>query len=397
MGSHLHEWLSLAFRWLHVVAGVVWIGESFYFMWLDASLERLEDTPEGVKGESWSVHGGGFYRVLKFQVAPPVMPKTLHWFVWEAMTTWFSGGMLLLAVYWMQAEAYMVDRGVADITAAQAVGVGLGSIVLGITGYELVVRSPLKKNSVAVGAVLAVYFGVWAWLLADLLAPRAAYIHMGAMLGSVMANNVAGVIIPNQRKMVKTMVDGGVVDPALGAIAKLRSTHNNYLTLPVIFVMISNHYPSTYGHAWNWVILIALFGVGALTRVFFNQRNAGRDVPALLAVAGIAFVGIALASGPRTSPSVEQDTADVPTFAEIDALIGTHCRSCHSKAPTDAVFAVAPLGVMYDTPEQIRAKSDAIKSRAVDTKTMPFGNKTGMTDSERATLGRWIDAGSPTP
>ncbi len=403
MGPHLNEWLSLALRWLHVVAGVVWIGESFYFMWLDASLEKLDDTPEGVKGESWSVHGGGFYRVLKFQVAPPVMPKTLHWFVWEAMTAWGSGIFLLAVVYWMQAEAYMVDLGVADLSAMQAVGVGLGSILLGITGYEIVVRSPLKSNHAAVGAVLAAYFGAWAWGLSELLAPRAAYIHMGAMLGSVMANNVAGVIIPNQRKMVKTMVDGGVVDPALGAIAKLRSTHNNYLTLPVIFVMISNHYPSTYGHPWNWLVLIGLFLVGALARVFFNLRNSGKDMPALLVLAFAGFVATALLTAPwpkaEEAPATGEATPapEVPSFAEVEVLIAEHCRGCHSANPTDDIFKVAPLGVKYDTPAEIRAKATLIKTRTVDTKTMPFGNKTGMTDDERALLGRWIDAGAPGP
>lgn len=393
----------MALRWLHVVAGVVWIGESFYFMWLDASLEKLQETPDGVKGESWSVHGGGFYRVLKFSVAPPVMPKTLHWFVWEAMTTWGSGIFLLIVVYWMQAEAYMVDTGVADLTAKEAVGVGLGAILMGIAGYEAVVRSALKSNSVAVGAVLAAYFGAWAFGLSELLSPRAAYIHVGAMLGSVMAFNVAGVIIPNQRKMVKTMVDGGVVDPALGAIAKLRSTHNNYLTLPVIFVMISNHYPSTYGHAWNWLILIGLFGVGALARVFFNLRNSGRDLPALLAISGAGFLAIALltapwpADAPEVPLGVEATPTEAPAFAEIEVLIATHCRSCHSANPTDDIFRVAPLGVKYDTPAEIQAKANQIKVRAVDTKTMPFGNKTDMTDAERALLGRWIAAGAPGP
>jgi uncharacterized membrane protein len=403
MGPHLNEWLSLALRWLHVVAGVVWIGESFNFMWLDASLEKLQETPDGVKGESWSVHGGGFYRVLKFSVAPPVMPKTLHWFVWEAMTTWGSGLFLLMVVYWMQAEAYMVDIGVAELTGKQAVGVGLGAILAGIAGYEAVVRSALKSSSVAVGIVLAAYFGAMAYGLSELLAPRAAYIHMGAILGSVMAFNVAGVIIPNQRKMVKTMVDGGVVDPALGAIAKLRSTHNNYLTLPVIFVMISNHYPSTYGHAWNWLILIGLFGVGALARVFFNLRNSGRDLPALLAISGAGFLAITLitapwpADEPEVPLGVEATPIEAPAFAEIEVLIATHCRSCHSANPTDDIFRAAPLGVKYDTPAEIQAKANQIKLRAVDTKTMPFGNKTDMTDAERALLGRWVAAGAPGP
>jgi uncharacterized membrane protein len=203
--------------------------------------------------------------------------------------------------------------------------------------------------------------------------------------------------------MVATMVAGGVVDPALGAIAKLRSTHNNYLTLPVIFVMVSNHYPSTYGHPWNWLILIGLFGVGALVRVFFNQKNAGRDLPAVLAVAGAGFLSIALVTAPWPSSdsgdptSTGADAAPVPAYAEIEALIAKHCLGCHSKTPTDEIFKIAPLGVMYDTPAQIRAKATQIKLRAVDTKTMPFGNKTGMTDDERALLGRWIEAGAPGP
>ena len=310
-----------------------------------------------------------------------------------------------MVVYWMQAEAYMVDiRGVAELTGEASRGGGARSDPGGHRGLRGGrPQRPEEQQRRRRERCWRRTSEPWAYGLSELLAPRAAYIHMGAILGSVMAFNVAGVIIPNQRKMVKTMVDGGVVDPALGAIAKLRSTHNNYLTLPVIFVMISNHYPSTYGHAWNWLILIGLFGVGALARVFFNLRNSGRDLPALLAISGAGFLAITLltapwpADEPEVPLGVEATPTEAPAFAEIEVLIATHCRSCHSANPTDDNFRVAPLGVKYDTPAEIQAKANQIKLRAVDTKTMPFGNKTDMTDAERALLGRWIAAGAPGP
>ena len=392
MSAHLYDWLSLAIRWLHVVAGIVWIGESFYFMWLDSSLQRDDSTPGGVKGESWSVHGGGFYRVIKFQVAPEAMPEHLHWFKWEAYTSWITGVLLLAVVYWLQAEAFMVEAG-GPLSADASVGVGVATLAVGWLVYDLLCRSPLKKAPWALAAVLLLYVAAVAHGLAQVLSPRAAYIHVGAMIGTWMVGNVALVIVPNQRKIVAALRRREEPDPSFGPAGKIRSTHNNYLTLPVVFVMISNHYPSTYGHEWSWLILLGLFAVGVLSRVFFNQRNAGRVLGWVLPVAALGFISLALVTAPKPLPGVEGGA----TWADVAPIIQTHCVGCHSATPTDDVFKQAPLGVMYDTPEQAQAKATLIKTRAVDTPTMPLGNKTGMTEQERAVLGAWVGAGAPIP
>ena len=390
MLGHLNEWLALAIRWLHVIAGIAWIGDSFYFMWLDASLKRDASTPEGVKGESWSVHGGGFYRVIKFQNAPDAMPETLHWFKWQAYTTWMSGLALLAVVYWLQAEAFMLGGSVES--PAAAVGIGFATVFGGFAVYHLLCKSPLGKQPVALAGVLLAFAAGVAYVLGDVLSPRAAYIHVGAMVGSWMAGNVAMVIIPNQKKIVAALLEGKTPDPALGAESKLRSTHNNYLTLPVIFVMISNHYPSTFGHEHAWLVLIGLFALGAFTRVFFNMKNAGRVIGWMLPVAGVAYIGLAVITAPKPLPEVAG-----ATWAEVEPIIETHCVSCHSATPTHHIFKTAPNGVTYDTPQEVASKAAMIKARAVDTATMPLANETNMTAEERATLGAWIAAGSPIP
>jgi uncharacterized membrane protein len=390
MAAHLYEWLSLAIRWLHVIAGIAWIGDSFYFMWLDASLRRDETTPDGVKGESWSVHGGGFYRVVKFINAPEQMPAQLHWFKWQAYTTWLSGFALLCVVYWLQARAWMVDAG--GISPGAGVAVGAGTLVGGWIVYTLLCKSPMGRRPVALAVVLGAVLAGTAYGLGEVLSARAAYIHVGAMIGTWMAGNVAMVIIPNQRRIVAALMEGNVPDPALGAESKLRSTHNNYLTLPVIFVMISNHYPSTYGHAHAWAVLVGLFAVGALTRVFFNLKNAGRVLGWVLPVAAVAYVALAVVTAPaRRAPTTGDSAA---TWSDVQPIIATHCVQCHSAKPTHPVFTTAPNGVMYDTPEQVAAKAAMIKVRAVDTATMPLANETHMTAEERATLGSWIDGGA---
>ncbi len=393
MAAHLYEWLALAIRWLHVIAGIAWIGDSFYFMWLDASLRRDEGTPDGVKGESWSVHGGGFYRVIKFVNAPDAMPEKLHWFKWQAYTTWLSGFALLAVVYWLQAKAYMVDVG--GLAPGVAVGVGAATLALGWLVYTGLCKSPLGQKPVVLAFVLGGVLAGTAYGLGELLSARAAYIHVGAMIGTWMAGNVAMIIIPNQRKIVAALLDGKQPDPKYGLESKLRSTHNNYLTLPVLFVMISNHYPMTYGHEHAWLVLVALFGIGALTRVFFNFKNAGRILGWVLPLAAILYIGLAFMTAPPAAEKLA--VKGEVTWADVQPIISVHCTPCHSKNPTHAVFRTAPLGVMYDTPEEVAAKSALIKVRAVDSATMPLANETGMTAEERAKLGAWIDAGSPIP
>ncbi len=320
------------------------------------------------------------------------MPQRLHWFKWEAYTTWISGVFLLSVVYWLQAKAFMVDAG-GPLGPGAAVGVGVGTLLIGWIVYDLLCRSPLSRAPWALAGVLLLYVAAVAQGLTQVLSPRAAFIHVGAMVGTWMAGNVALVIIPNQKKVVAALLEGREPDPRYGPIAKIRSAHNNYLTLPVVFVMISNHYPSTFGHRWNWAILLAIFAIGALTRHYFNQRNAGTVLAWLPPLAALLFLSLALVTAPRPLPTVEGGG----TWADVAPIIQTHCVGCHSAHPTDDVFQQAPNGVMYDTPEQVQAKAGLIKARAVDTPTMPMGNKSGMTDAERARLGAWIDAGAPIP
>lgn len=392
MSAHLYEWLALAIRWFHVIAGIAWIGDSFYFMWLDASLRRDEHTPEGVKGESWSVHGGGFYRVIKFQNAPDQKPEHLHWFMWQSYTTWLTGFALLVVVYWLQADALMVDPG--GVGAMQAVGIGAATVFGGLGVYHLLCKSPLGSKPAVLAVVLGLFIAGLAYGLGELLSPRAAFMHVGAMVGTWMAGNVFLVIIPNQRKIVASLEAGQTPDPALGAESKLRSTHNNYLTLPVIFVMISNHFPSTFGHEHAWLVLLGLFALGASTRVFFNLKNGGRVVGWILPAVAVAYLGLAVITAPAAP---EQRDGPAVTWTHVAPIVAIHCLPCHSASPTDELFTTAPNGVMYDTPAQVAAKATLIKQRAVLTETMPLANKTGMTQEERELLGAWIDAGAPIP
>ena len=274
------EWMNLLVRWLHVITGIAWIGASFYFVWLDNSLRPPapggELAKKGVAGELWAVHGGGFYNPQKYLVAPAELPKELHWFKWEAYSTWLSGFALLTIVYYFNAQAMMVDRGVADLSTGQAVGIGLGSLVLAWVVYDLLCRSKLGKHDLAFGAVMFVFLSGAAWVLTHWLSGRAAYIHVGAMIGTIMVANVAMVIIPGQRRMVDAMIAGHKPDPVYGIRGKQRSVHNNYFTLPVLFIMISNHFAMTYRHEHAWAVLAGIMLAGVFIRHFFNLRHKGR-------------------------------------------------------------------------------------------------------------------------
>jgi uncharacterized membrane protein len=279
MEAHLIDVLGMLLRWLHVIAGIAWVGSSFYFVWLDDSLDApppdSEEAKKGVSGELWAVHGGGFYNPQKYLVAPARLPEKLHWFKWEAYMTWLSGTALLVIVYWMRAQAMMVDPSVAAITAAQAVAIGIASMVVSWVVYDLLCRSPLGRHD---GALAVVVFGLLtllAWELSRTLGGRAAYIHVGTSIGTIMAANVFFVIIPGQRRMVEAMKAGLKPNPVDGKRAKQRSVHNNYFTLPVVFIMISNHYSATYGHPYSWAILALIAAAGVLIRHFFNRHHKG--------------------------------------------------------------------------------------------------------------------------
>jgi uncharacterized membrane protein len=344
------------------------------------------------------VHGGGFYNPQKYLVAPAELPKELHWFKWEAYSTWISGFALLVIVYYLNAQAMMVDRSVADLTSWQAVGIGLGSLVIGWIVYDLLCRSPLGKHDLAFGLTIFAFLVLSSYVLTHLLSGRAAYLHVGAMIGTMMVANVAMLIIPGQRKMVNAMMAGEKPDPIHGIKAKQRSVHNNYFTLPVLFIMISNHYAMTYRHEYSWAVLGVIMAAGVLIRHFFNLRHKGR-VEWKYPAAGVALLAVlAFAIAPKApAPAKAQAGADdAARFAQVRAIIDQRCVSCHAQQPTQPGFATAPGGVMLHTPELVSQNAQRIYQQTVQMKAMPLANLTNMTDAERAQVGAWFEAGAKT-
>ena len=388
MEAYIVDWLNLLVRWLHVISGVAWIGASFYFIWLDNHLVAPKDPADdakGVGGEVWSVHGGGFYHAQKYKVAPQQLPERLHWFKWEAYTTWLSGIFLTALVYWYGAEVYLIDRSVADLSAPAAVGIAIAFIAGGWLVYDLLCKSALARDTRVFAVVLLVLSSALAWGLCQLFGGRGAYIHFGAVLGTIMVANVFFVIIPGQKKMVAAAERGEAPDPAPGVQAKQRSVHNTYFTLPVLFVMTSNHYAMAYGHAYNWLILIGISLAGALIRIYFVNRHKGSASLLPIGLAAVVLAVIAVAIAPRPH---EPDAAGV-SFVEVRTIIDARCTTCHAATPSHPSFPVAPLGIMLDTDEQIVNDADRIYQQTVLTRVMPIGNLTAMTDEERQVIDAW--------
>ncbi|MFN2330083.1 MAG: urate hydroxylase PuuD, partial [Chromatocurvus sp.] len=353
MESYALDWLSLLFRWLHLITGVAWIGASFYFMWLDNSLE--EPPPwkrdKGIKGDLWAIHGGGIYEVAKYRLAPETMPATLHWFKWEAYTTWLTGMVLLTIIYYLGAESYLVDPRVAALSPAVAVGLGLSFIAGSYVFYEVLCASPLRRYPLWIAAILSVAAAWLIWGLSSLFSGRGAYIHFGAIIGTLMVGNVFRVIMPAQRALVSAIERGETPDPAPARKAKLHSTHNTYLTLPLLFIMISSHYPMTYAHPRNWLVLLALVVITAVARHYFVLRHKQVKKPWILAGSALATLLLAVAIAPASLRStVAADTAppDAALAARGWQIVQTHCSACHARVPTDKAFTRAPAGVMLD-------------------------------------------------
>ncbi len=388
MEAYLLDWLNILVRWLHFITGIAWIGSSLYFIWLDNHLEEpreAADSGKGVGGELWSVHGGGFYHAQKYKVAPAVLPETLHWFKWEAYSTWLSGMFLLGLVYFLGAEIYLIDQSVADLSVVMAISIAVGFIAGGWIVYDLMCKSPLRNDDRVFAFALLLMSSALAWGLCQLFSGRAAFILFGATLGTIMVANVFFVIIPGQMKMVTAAETGGTPDPADGLRAKLRSVHNTYFTLPVLFVMTSNHYAMTYSHEYNWAVLIAISLAGALIRIYFVARHKGKESPITLAIAVVVLAATAALIAPQS----REDTTGAVTFSQVRSVINTRCTSCHSTAPVHPAFPAAPLGVKFDTDEEILADADRIHQQTVVTRVMPIGNLTAMTDEERQIVDRW--------
>jgi len=398
MNSYWLDWLNLLVRWLHVISGIAWIGASFYFVWLDNHLLASRDTSDadkGISGEVWSVHGGGFYHAQKYRVAPALLPEPLHWFKWEAYTTWLSGFFLLCLVYYAGANIYLIDPSVAVLSPVEAVTIGIGSLVLGWLIYDGLCRSPLGSNDRLLGIAILVTLIFAAWGLTHLFSGRGAFIHYGAMLGTMMVGNVFFMIIPGQRELIKAKLAGREVDPTPGIKAKQRSVHNTYLTLPVIFTMISNHYAMVFNHAYNWVILVAISIAGAAIRVYFVSIHKGNGSPATLLLGIGLLLGVAVAISPVTSQhhvDISLNTAD--QFAHVMQVVQKRCTRCHSENPTQPGFVDAPKGILLDKPARVEAQAELIYQQ-VSSRAMPPGNLTAMTDQERQMIKAWHDSGAP--
>jgi len=393
MEAYLTDWLHLLVRWLHMIVGIAWIGSSFYFVWLDNHLEMPKsgaDRDKGVGGELWSVHGGGFYHAQKYKLAPPALPETLHWFKWEAYTTWMSGMFLVILVYWYGAEVYLIDSSVAMLTRPAAVAIAAAFIVFAWVIYDQLCKSPLVRRDGVFAGVLLVLSAALAWGLCQLFGGRGAYIHFGVVLGTIMAANVFFVIIPGQRRMVAAAERGEAPDPQDGIRAKQRSVHNTYFTLPVLFTMTSNHFALTYSHAYNWAILVAISLAGALIRVYFVARHKGKASPVPILIAAVLLLVVVAAIAPRSSNATAAGVAD---FDAVRSVVHERCTTCHSATPTFPGFLAAPGGVLLETDQQITAEALRIHQQTVVTRVMPINNLTGITDEERALINQWYLAG----
>jgi len=396
MQAHLLEFVGMLVRWLHVIAGVCWVGSSFYFVWLDNSLDAPEpdsdEAKKGVSGQLWAVHGGGFYNPQKYAMAPAKLPEKLHWFKWEAYTTWLSGTALLVIVYWMNAQTMMVDPSVAALTSAQAVGIGVASMVGSWLVYDLLCRSPLGRSN---GAIAAVVFGLLtllAWELTRTLGGRAAFIHVGTSIGTIMAANVFFVIIPGQRRMVDAMKAGRRPYPRDAMRGKQRSVHNNYFTLPVVFLMISNHYSAVFGHPQAWAVLALIGGAGVLIRHFFNRKHKGVYAWPYLAAGGVLLAAVAVWTAPHVRPLPPVNGP--VTFDRVRSIVGQRCIVCHSQTPTFTGITQPPAGVVLTAPAGILQNAQRIYQQVVVTRIMPLGNATAITDEERAVVSAWVLSGA---
>ncbi|GLQ72281.1 hypothetical protein EKN09_16720 [Vibrio penaeicida] len=415
MDPHVTEWLNLVIRWVHMIVGIAWIGASFYFVWLENNLNRI-NPKTGLAGDLWAIHGGGIYHLEKYKLAPPQMPEKLHWFKWEAYFTWITGVLLLAIVYYLNAEIYLIAPG-SGLSSMQAIGIGVGALVAGWFVYDVLCDSPLGKKPLLLGIIIFVLLVASAYGLTQVFSGRGAYIHVGAIIGTIMVGNVFRIIMPAQRNLVSAIEKGETPDPSLPAKGLLRSRHNNYLTLPVLFIMISNHFPSTYGSSWNWLILAGLAAFSILVRHYFNTRHGSQKFAWTLPAAAVGMITLAFVTSPVSKPvatqsasiersvtkeqsaTAEQSAANPvkvkeTMFTKVHSVIRERCTVCHSANPTHVAFQTAPAGVILDTPTEIQNNVDRIVAQTVTTQVMPIGNLTQMTDEERTLIGDWASKGA---
>ena len=426
------EWLNLAVRWIHMIVGIAWIGASFYFVWLENNLNRVNPR-DGLSGDLWAIHGGGIYHLEKYKLAPPTMPDNLHWFKWEAYFTWMSGVALLCVVFYANPTLYLLAPG-SSLSGLEGVALGLGSLFVGWFVYSFLCDSALGKRPALLGFILFVLLIAAAYGFSKVFSGRGAYLHVGAIIGTIMVGNVFRIIMPAQRALVAAIAENRTPDPSLPAKGLLRSRHNNYFTLPVLFIMISNHFPSTYGSQYNWLILAGIAVLAVLVRHYFNTRHNSHKYAWTLPVAALGMLCLAYVTGPAQMPRAPEaakidyqplpgtaiggyrhdeprpEPAPAPApapvevakaspgvdFGKVHSVIQERCAVCHSAKPTSPLFSTAPAGIMFDTPQQIQQLAPRIQAQAVVSQIMPLGNITQMTQQERELLGQWIDKGAQT-
>jgi len=420
------EWLNLSVRWIHMIVGIAWIGASFYFVWLENNLNRVNPR-DGLSGDLWAIHGGGIYHLEKYKLAPPTMPDNLHWFKWEAYFTWLSGVALLCVVFYANPTLYLLAPG-SSLSGVEGVALGFGSLFVGWFVYSFLCDSALGKRPGLLGLILFVLVIAAAYGFSKVFSGRGAYLHVGAIIGTIMVGNVFRIIMPAQRALVAAIAENRTPDPSLPAKGLLRSRHNNYFTLPVLFIMISNHFPSTYGSPYNWLILAGIGVLAVLVRHYFNTRHNSHKFAWTLPVAALGMICLAYVTGPaapptppgpakieyqplpgtaiggyrhdevRPAPAPETVVAksDAIDFEKVHNVIQQRCTVCHSAKPTSQLFSTAPAGVMFDTAEQIKQLAPRIQAQAVTSQIMPLGNITQMTQQERDLIGAWVTSGAQT-
>lgn len=393
------DWLNLVLRWLHLITGIAWIGASFYFIFLDLSLRKRRDLPAGVGGESWNVHGGGFYLMQKYTVAPETLPEELHWFKYEAYFTFLSGFALMSVIYYWGANTFLIDPEVANLTPFEGIALSIGSLVAGWLVYSLLCLTPvLARNTTLLAIAVFLLILAATVLFTNVFSGRAAFVHVGALVGTIMVANVFVVIIPNQKIVVADLIAGRSPDPSLGEEAKQRSTHNNYLTLPVLLMMVSTHFPIIFGHPQSWVIVALILIVGGIIRDYYNRMNGGATGRALQwqwPAATVTMILLMLFVSYQPKATATTTAREVPDATDALAIVQTRCASCHAARPTDSDFKKAPKAVKFDTLADLKKHSAKVLKQTVLTKTMPIANKTKMTTEERELLGLWIRAGMP--
>lgn len=389
MEAYILEWLNLTIKWIHLTVGIAWIGASFYFNWLEGNLERNKPSlSKGVAGDLWAVHGGGFYHVEKFEVAPEKLPPLLHWFKWEAYMTFLTGFFLLIITFYWSPSLFLINPNIDWLSPQMAVVLGLSSIVVSWLVYDQLCKTKLAQNNILFFWVIFLLLTLEAYGLTHIFTGKAAFIQMGAIIGTMMVANVFFVIIPSQKKMVSAMQAGEIPDQSVGAKGYQRSFHNNYFTLPVLFLMISGHYPTVFGSQYNWLILSAIALIGVLVRHYFNLKNRGKVHHWILPVAILLVIILAYINYPKSSQAQPTTTSCVSN-TQVSEIIKTHCLSCHSIQPSNPAFSTAPKGIVFDKLENIKNNADKIYLQTVTSHSMPIGNITHMTNEEREKLGTW--------